>query len=49
MSKERRLIRILASIATVLLTACASHPPMCKGPYTPINDPTSAAAHDPQR
>jgi hypothetical protein len=49
MRQDRHWICILTSVAALLLTACASHPPICKGPYAPINDPTSATAHDAKR
>jgi hypothetical protein len=50
---ERRKIEAAAGIALLLLyiAGCASHraPPLCKGPYTPINASLTATAHDPQR
>lgn len=38
-------------VILALMAGCASHraPPTCKGPFTPINSPVTAATHDPQR
>ena len=39
-------------LALAGLSACATHradPPQCKGPYAPINQPSSVASNDSQR
>ncbi len=47
-----RLVSLFTVLALATLSACATHrsdPPQCKGPFTPINQPSSVASNGPQR
>lgn len=49
---RRSVSRWALTLAMASLAACASHrgdPPKCKGAFTPINPPSSVAAHASQR
>jgi len=46
------LLRCTWVLTLLSLSACATHrhePPQCKGPFTPINQPSSVASNGPQR
>ena len=44
------VIRIGAVCLALAVGACAAHrPPVCKGPYTPINQTLAGNAHDTKR